>query len=99
MLGPALCTLYFLTHRFNSDAEKLYKLLPIEIKESYKQNMNTIHPYLATTITEPVFRDMTHEKADFWTLINTKTVKTLVKVLNCSLLPEHHVSCRVFRIC
>ena len=81
-------TFLFDTHRFNSNAEKLYKLLPNELKESYKQNMNTVHPSLATTITESVFRDITHEKEDFWTLINTKTAKTLVKALTVHCFPN-----------
>ena len=81
-------TFLFDTHRFNSNAEKLYKLLPNELKESYKQNMNTVHPSLATTITESVFRDITHEKEDFWTLINTKTAKTLVEALTVHCFPN-----------
>ena len=55
-------TLLFDTHRFNSNAEKLFKLLPHETKESFKRNMNAVHPLIATSVTESVFRDITCEK-------------------------------------
>ena len=80
-------TLLFDTHRFNSNAEKLYKLLPHEIKESFKQNMYTVHPLIATSVTDSVFRDITSEK-DFWNLINTRTAKTPVKALTTHCFPN-----------
>ena len=81
-------TLLFETHRFKSNAEKLYKLLPHEIKESFKQNMHAVHPLIATSVTDSVFRDITREKEDFWNLINTKTAKTLVKALTTHCFPN-----------
>ena len=54
------CVLYtflFETHRFNSNAEKVYKLLPHEIKASFRQNMNMVHPSI--NVTESFFRDVT----------------------------------------
>ena len=81
-------TLLFDTHRFNSNAEKLYKLLPHEIKESFKRNMNTVHPLITTSVTDSVFRDITPEKEDFWNLINTRTAKTLVKALTTHCFPN-----------
>ena len=55
-------TLLFDTHRFNPNAEKFFKLLPQETKESFKLNMNTVHPLIATSVTESVFRYITCEK-------------------------------------
>ena len=83
-----LYTLLFDTHRFNSNAEKLYKILPHEIKESYKQHMYTVHPSIVTTVNESVLRDITTEKEDFWTLINSRTAKNLVKALTKYCFPN-----------
>ena len=80
-------TLLFDTHRFNSNAEKLFKLLPHEIKESFKQNKNTVHPLIATSVTESVFKNITSEKK-FWNLINNRTAKTLVKASNTHCFPN-----------
>ena len=50
--------------------------------------MNTVHPLLATSITDSAFSDITHEKDDIWTLINTKTAATLVKALTVHCFPN-----------
>ena len=62
-----------------------------EIKESFKQNMNTVHPLIATSGTDSVLRDITREKEDFWNLINTRTAKTYVKALTTHCFP--HIRC------
>ena len=83
-----LYTLLFDTHRFSSNAEKLYKILPYEIKDSYKQHMYTVHPSIVRTVNESVFRDITSEKEKFWNLINTQTAKNLVKALTTFSFPN-----------
>ena len=50
--------------------------------------MTTVHPLIATSVTESVFRDMTCEKKDFWNLINNRTAKTLVKALTTHCFPK-----------
>ena len=42
-----LYTFLFDFHRFSSNTEKLFKLLPLEIKNSYMHYMKTIHPLIA----------------------------------------------------
>ena len=74
-------TLLFETHRFSSNAEKLYKKLPHEIKESHKQHMYTVHPSIVRTVNESVLRDIPKEREDFWTLINSRTAKNLINAL------------------
>ena len=72
-------TLLFDTHRFSSNAEKLYRILPHEIKASFRQNMNTIHPSI--NVNESSFRDITAGLEEFCMLINTRTAKSLMKAL------------------
>ena len=60
-----LYTLLFETHRFSSNAGKLYKILPHEINDSYKLHMNTVHPLIVRSVNESVFGDITSEKRIF----------------------------------
>ena len=83
------CVLYtflFETHRFSSNAEKLYKLIPHEIKASFRHNMNTVHPSI--NVNESFFRDVSADKEEFWMLINTRTAKSLIKALTKFCFPD-----------
>ena len=57
-----LYTLLFETHWFSSNAGKLYKILPHEIKESYKIHTNTVDPLIVRSVNDSVFGDITSEK-------------------------------------
>ena len=81
-------TLLFETHRFSSDAEKLFYLLPHEIRQSYKNHFNVIHPTVSTDTTVSNFRDITKEKEQFWNLIDTRKAKTLVQALTNFCFPN-----------
>ena len=81
-------TLLFQTHRFSSNTEKLFKILPHEIRTSYMQHLNNVFPAITLNTNESVFRDITREKDNFWTLINTRTAKNLVTALNKYCFPN-----------
>ena len=81
-------TLLFETHRFNSNTEKLFKNLPHEIRTSYMQHLNNVYPAFTLNNHDSVFRDITREKDDFFTLINTRTAKNLVTALNKYCFPN-----------
>ena len=74
-------TLLFETHRFNSNATTFYRLLPWQIKNSFKHCMNTVNPVLVNTVSDSFLRDISAYKAEFWSLINTRTAKSLVEAL------------------
>ena len=74
-------TLLFETHRFNSNATTFYRLLPWQIKNSFKHCMNTVNPVLVNTVSDSFLRDISADKAEFWSLINTRTAKSLVEAL------------------
>ena len=81
-------TLLFETHRFNSNTEKLFEILPREIRTSYMQHLNSVYPAFTLNNHDSIFRDITREKDDFFTLINTRTAKNLVTALNKYCFPN-----------
>ena len=81
-------TLLFETNRFSSNTEKLFKLLPHEIRTSYMQHLNNVYPAFTLNDHDSVFRDITREKDDFLTLINTRTAKNLITALNKYCFPN-----------
>ena len=83
-----LYTLLFETHRFSSNAEKLFKILPHEIRTSYMQHLNNVYPTFTFSSHDSVFRDITREKEDFWTLINSRTAKNLINALTKHCFPN-----------
>ena len=83
------CVLYtflFDTHRFSSNAEKLFKILPHEIKASFRQHMNTVHPSI--NVNGSFLRDITAEKEEFRNLINMRTAKSLIKAMTNFCFPD-----------
>ena len=74
-------TFLFETHRFNSNTRNLLNVLPVEIRLSFRYYLNIVCPGLYTSVNETGFRDITKEKSNFWTLITTRTAKTLVQAL------------------
>ena len=82
-----LYTLLFENHRFSSNAERFYKILPHEIKASFLQNINTVPPSI-NDVTESFLRDVTAEKEVFWTLISMRTAKSLIKALTKFSFPD-----------
>ena len=81
-------TLLFETYRFNSNGTGFHRLLPWQIKNSFKQYMNSVHPSLVNTVTDSALGDISVTKAEFWSLNNRRTAESLVEALTKFCFPD-----------